>query len=102
MIDELETRRDAVAALCRSFGVASLAVFGSAVDGTFDAQRSDIDFLVGFDPTSSLSRFEAFFGLKETLEGLFGRPVDLVSAESIENPYVAEAVAQTRHELYAA
>lgn len=102
MIDELEAKRDTIAALCLRFGATSLSVFGSAVDGSFDPHTSDLDFLVRFDSTSSHSRFDAFFGLKEALEELFGRPVDLLSVESIENPYFASVVNETRHELYAA
>ena len=37
--------RDQLADLCRHHGVVRLEVFGSAVDGTFDAQRSDYDFI---------------------------------------------------------
>ena len=49
-----------------------------------------------------MNRFDAYFGLKEDLEALFGRPVDLVSTAALENPYFAESVASTSRELYAA
>ncbi len=101
MIDELESNRETIAELCRHFEVTSLSVFGSAVDGTFDQRSSDLDLLVHFDPASSQCRFDAFFGLKEAFEELFGRPVDLISVESIGNPYFASAVDEPRHELYA-
>ncbi len=102
MIDQLEIRREAIGEVCRRYGVASLSVFGSAVDGSFDDERSDLDFLVTFDPAARMSRFEAFVGLEEALEDLFNRPVDLISTESIENPHLARVVDRTRHELYAA
>lgn len=66
--------------------VSSLFVFGSAVSGSFDPDRSDIDFLVDFVHPSSVSRFDAFFGLEDGHEDLFGRPVDLVSASALNNP----------------
>jgi predicted nucleotidyltransferase len=102
MIAELTAKRDAIAGLCRRFGVARLAVFGSSVTGDFDPERSDLDFLVAFDPASPISRFDAYFGLKEGLEELFDRPVDLVSPDALENPYFAASVERDRHELYAA
>jgi hypothetical protein len=38
----------------------------------------------------------------ENLERLFGRPVDLVMARAIRNPYFLESVNRTRTVLYAA
>ena len=102
MIDQLEDRRTEVAELCRRFGVSSLFVFGSAVSGDFDPDHSDIDFLVEFDHFSGVSRFDAFFGLKDGLEALLRRPVDLVSVSALTNPYLAETIVRTRQELYAA
>ena len=76
-------------------------LFGSAGTDHFDEVTSDIDFLVEFDD-AAVSRFDAYFGLKEDLETLFGRPVDLVSTAVLDNPYFAESVASTSRELYAA
>ena len=45
---------------------------------------------------------DAFFGLKESLEQLFGRPVDLVAAAAIRNPYLRESVDRGKTLLYAA
>jgi uncharacterized protein len=92
---------DAVADLCRSFGVRRLSVFGSAASSRFDAATSDVDFIVEFDDSVS-SAFDAYFELKEALERLVGRPVDLVMKKALENPYFAESVERSRRELYAA
>jgi predicted nucleotidyltransferase len=46
IVDEKE---EAVAVLCRRFGVRRLELFGSAVKGTFDPGTSDLDFLVEFE-----------------------------------------------------
>jgi len=102
MIAELHDNRHEVVALCRRFGVRRLEVFGSATSGEFDPERSDIDFLVELEPPDGTSRFDAFFGLKEALEALLGRPVDLVDPSALDNPYFAAMVERTRQELYAA
>lgn len=102
MIAALDEHRGDVVALCRRFGVRRLDVFGSAVSGEFDAARSDVDFLVEIDPPRGMSRFDAFFGLKESLEDLLGRPVDLVDPSALDNPYFAATVQTTRQALYAA
>ena len=40
--------------------------------------------------------------MKEGLERILGRPVDVVSATSIRNPYFRERAMRTRELLYAA
>lgn len=102
IVAEVATRRREIAELCKEFGVTHLDVFGSAVSGEFDRATSDIDLLVELDPPRGLSRFDAYFGLKEGLEQLFGIPVDLVDPSALGNPYFAASVEKTRTELYAA
>ena len=46
--------------------------------------------------------FGAYFGLKEDLEGLLGRPVDLVMANAVRNPHLAASAANGAEEVYAA
>ena len=93
--------RDAISAACKRFGVKRLVVFGSAVTNRFDEASSDVDFLVEFRD-DLVNRFDAYFGLKESLEALLGRPVDLVAPVALQNPYFAASVEASGHELYAA
>ena len=80
---DIYEKRDALAALCRRYGVARLEVFGSAARGTgFDPDRSDADFLV--IAPAARNDLAAFADLKEALERLLGRPVDLVEREAVE------------------
>jgi uncharacterized protein len=95
---ELDER--AIGSICRRFHVHRLAVFGSAVAGGFDPEISDVDFLVEFESDAD-DLFGAYFGLKESLEQLLGRPVDLVMPKALENPYFAASVERTRRDLYA-
>jgi predicted nucleotidyltransferase len=91
----------AVAAIARRHHVQRLVLFGSGTTDTFDAERSDADFLVEFSPTSA-TPFEDYFGLKEELEELLARPVDLVTSTGLENPHFARAVEASAVEIYAA
>lgn len=102
VIDELARHRADLVDACRRFGVVRLDVFGSAARGDFDRTTSDVDFLVEIEPPEGMSRFEAYFGLKEALEALLGCPVDLVAPSALSNPYFAQAVERTREPLYAA
>jgi uncharacterized protein len=90
-----------VSSLCRRYGVRKLELFGSATNGAFDPQTSDLDFLVDFEPRSEENLFHRYFGLKETLEALFGRKVDLVMVGALENPYFIASVNKTRQTVYA-
>lgn len=90
----------ALPALCRRFGVARLDVFGSAVTGRFDPARSDLDFLVSFDLSTAAGRRRDYYGLSEALRGLFGRPVDLLSEQSLENPFLRRRVTAERVALF--
>ncbi len=78
-------KRDAVAGLCRRYGVMRLEVFGSAARGhDFDPARSDADFLVAFEKGASLSARDQRFGFAEALEAILGRRVDLVERGALE------------------
>src|SRR5271166_6792073 len=80
----IDQKRDALAAICRRYGVVRLEVFGSAArGGDFEPNRSDADFLVTFKPAAR-NDLAAFADLKEALERLLGRPVDLIEREAVE------------------
>jgi predicted nucleotidyltransferase len=81
---DIAANREALAILCRRHGVARLEVFGSAARGTdFETNRSDIDFLVTFQPAARYD-LAGFADFKEELEKLLGRPVDLIERKAVE------------------
>ena len=87
--------------LCRQFHVQRLELFGSAA-GDKSTSESDLDFLIEFAPLPRGAYADAYFGLLEALTRLFGKPVDLVIASAIRNPYFRQSVEQTKVLLYAA
>ena len=92
--DELEI-------VCRRFGVRRLDLLGSAAIGHgFNPERRDLDFLAVFEPRSPGDYAEAYFGLREALEVLSGRPVDLLTEAALENPYLRRRVESERRALY--
>ena len=93
---------DAVDQLCRRFKVERLDLFGSGARGGFDPDRSDLDFLVDFQPAALDDYSNTYFGLLEALENLFERSVDLVVRSAIKNPYFLESVEATRTPVYEA
>lgn len=101
MIPLIDEHRAELNELCRRHHVKTLELFGSAADGTFDPNRSDLDFLIEFSATAT-GRFHLFFELQRQLEALFGRKVDLVMPSAITNPYLLNAINEQRQVLYAA
>ena len=96
-------KRDELVALCRRYRVARLEVFGSAARGTdFDPASSDADFLVEFGIHDDRKPLQQYFGFAKALRRTLGRPVDLIEAGAIRNPYLLAAIDKSRVLVYAA
>lgn len=96
MIQLIEDKRTELMELCQAFRVVQLDVFGSAALGTFRPGASDLDFIARFDGTHDPDYAERFYRFAESLEDLFGHPVDLLTERMIRNPYFREEVEATR------
>ena len=97
----VEKHMGELAVLARRYGVSRLDIFGSAVTEKFEAEHSDLDFLVEFvaaPPPGGMAH--AYFGLLHELESVFERPVDLVTDRSIKNPYFRQSVDASRQPVY--
>jgi predicted nucleotidyltransferase len=100
MTTSIDTQRADIERLCRQFGVQQLEVFGSAAGGAFDPSRSDVDLIVDFGPGEQPDLFNRYFGLKEALEQVLGRNVDLLMADAMVNPHFIESVNRTRQSVF--
>lgn len=101
MIDLISENADAIAEVCRRYGVRKLEVFGSAATGAFDPATSDVDLIYEFAATGE-DRLDRLLGLADDLESLFGRRVDLIPNREFSNPYFRYAVNQSRVVIYEA
>ena len=102
VIRDIELHQAELGSLCRRFRVRRLEVFGSAATGHFHGDASDLDFLVEFEPMAPVAYAQAYFSLKEELEALFKRPVDLITPASLKNPYFRASLAASSERVYAA
>lgn len=100
-MEELKTYFEEIRKACARFQVKELYVFGSVLTERFSG-ASDLDFLVVLGGDSSKGASEQYFGLKEALEKICGRAVDLVSYEAIRNPFFKEEIEKTKQVLYVA
>ncbi|MCL5278993.1 MAG: nucleotidyltransferase domain-containing protein [Planctomycetes bacterium] len=96
---DIEKFEPAIAELCRRVRVSRLGIFGSATSEEFRAE-SDVDVLVQFEQDGG-GLFNRYFDLKEGLEEIFGRPVDVVVEDSLRNPYFRASVERSRRTVYA-
>ena len=101
-LKDLTDKRVELEKICRTRSVARLEVFGSVAKGAAGLDSSDLDFLVEFKELPFGERADAFFGLLEDLENLFGRKVDLVVEKAVTNPYFIKNIEDSRKLLYAA
>lgn len=99
----IEKYREELYKLCRRFNVERLDVFGSVLsEDDFDREKSDIDFLVEFQPMEPIRHAKAYFGLLAALQDMFRRPIDLIEIRAVKNPYLLSSVNKNRQQIYAA
>ena len=101
MTSIIHDNKKKLAELCKKFSVTELDVFGSGAGDDFDAETSDLDFLVEFDG-SIKNRFDNFFALQQALTDLFGTAVDLVEPGGLKNPYFIKQVNESKRCIYVA
>ena len=101
MINLVENKRESIKQLCLAYDVKSMYVFGSASNGKF-TDESDIDLLIAFKDISIEKYTDNYFILHDKLEELFGRKVELITENSLSNPYFIESVEESKQLLYAA
>ncbi len=98
MID-IERIKPEIERVCRRLPVKRLGLFGSALSKNF-SRGSDVDVLVIFDSGENIDLFNKYFELKEQLEEIFERDVDLVVDKKFKNPVLRETVERTRIVIY--
>ena len=89
-----------LADLCRKWKVKELSLFGSILRDDFGPD-SDVDILVVFFPEAAWSLWD-LFDMREELQQLFGREVDLIEKEALRNPFRRREILQTHRVVYAA
>lgn len=87
--------------LCKTYDIKTMYVFGSACTDGFNLD-SDIDILISFKDISFEKYTDNYFSLHADLEKLFERKIDLITENSLSNPYLIESVEETKQLLYAA
>lgn len=90
---------DAVKDLCKKHKVRQLFAFGSVLTSNFK-KTSDIDLIVDFQDVDLYSYADNYFDLKDSLEKLFKREVDLLEDKAIKNPYLRQSIESSKQLIY--
>jgi len=85
---------------CKRWKVKELSIFGSVLHDGFKPD-SDVDVLVSFKDDAPWGLFE-IIEMKEELEKVLGREVDLVEKEGIRNPFRRDHILSNHKVIYAA
>ena len=90
---------DILRELCRKHKVKKLFVIGSVLTNNFK-NNSDIDFVVDFEDVDLYNYADNYFDLKDSLENLFHRDVDMLEDKAINNPYLRQSIDSTKQLIY--
>ena len=87
--------------LCRLHKVKTLAVFGSILTDRFN-DNSYVDLLVDFEQIDhdKFDYVSNYFDLRDSLEQLFNRKVDLIEEKGLRNKYFIANVNRTKQMIY--
>lgn len=95
----VEQNKEKLIELCENHNVEELYLFGSILTDKFN-EKSDIDMLIQFSVLDLSKYFDNYMDLKEKIEVLFQRPVDLVENQSIRNPIFRKVIDREKKIFY--
>ena len=95
----VELNMDKIKVLCSKHRVKNLYVFGSLLKDSFH-EDSDIDLLVDFSKVDLEEYADNYFDLKEELESIFKRPVDLLEEKGVRNPFLRKQIDLEKQLIY--
>ena len=95
----VELNIEKIKKLCAKHKVSKLFVFGSVLKDTF-TNESDIDLVVDFEKLDLSEYADNYFDLKDQLESIFNRPVDLLEEKGIRNPFLRKQIDNEKRLIY--
>jgi len=99
-IGKLDIKQDIFLDIIKKYDLEKVYVFGSVLREDF-TEKSDLDLLIVFRNGKEKSLFD-LIDLKNELEDLVGRKVDIVEEEALINPYRKEEILKNAKVIYAA
>jgi len=97
---QIKANGRAIKKACHELSVKRLRLFGSAAQGDFKIEGSDLDFIVEFSEPTKPGIADRFLSLANALETIFQRPVDLLTENSIRNPIFRKNIEASHQTVY--
>src|SRR5699024_3754274 len=85
--------------LCKEYKVKNFSIFGSVLTDNF-CLDSDIDFVVDFDESDPIKYTDLSFQLKEKLELILKRQIDLIEERGIKNSFLRKEIDESKVVIY--
>ena len=99
IVDLINKDRQGFLDLCIKNHVAYIYAFGSSIRDDF-REDSDVDVLLDVDVKDDLEAGRALGNIWNGLEAFFHRPVDLLTEDSLRNPYLRKEIEGTKKLIY--
>ena len=99
VVDHSPVSHESIAAFCRRWKVSRFSLFASILTNDF-TPRSDVDVLVTLRDDAGLSLWD-WIEMRDELEQLFGRRVDLIDESGLRNPFRRHEILRTRKVIFA-
>ena len=90
--------RSRLADFCRKWKITRMAFFGSVLRDDFRPD-SDVDVMVTYARGIDWSSYD-YFTMREDIEALLGRPVDVVEEGTIRNPIKRRCIYENLEVIY--
>ena len=97
---KIEIPMDKIIAFCHKWKIKEFSLFGSVLRKDFRPD-SDVDVMVSFEENAGWDLFD-IVDMKEELQTIFAREVDIVEKGAIRNPFRRQSIMTHREVLYAA
>ena len=95
----IELNKSSIQLLCEKHQVASMYAFGSVVSSRFN-DKSDVDLLVKFKEIDLNLYFLNYLSLKESIESILNKKVDLVEEQTLKNPILIRSINKNKQLVY--
>jgi predicted nucleotidyltransferase len=85
--------------ICKEFRVKNFSAVGSVLTDNFSSD-SDIDFVVDFEENDPVKYTDLYFQLKDKLEHILKRQIDLIEERGIKNSFFRKEIDESKVVIY--